>query len=308
FRLQIFLLLLLKIRYPQETFPFQYLEVVMTESNAPKTDPSSHCSLEPFHIPSLPRSAYYISSFLTAAEETDLLSHINSQPQPTWRYLSHRRLQAHPSVLSKSNTLLDQPLPKWLREPIVNRILELRCFRATEDAAAPAAGGEIEGGGEEGEGERVFEKSPHGAPNHVLINEYTPGQGIFPHEDGDAYHPVVCTVSLGSSIVYNVHPKSASGQIEQKPRWRLLQEPRSLLITMGEMYKGCLHSIESVKVDEDLVRGDGGVGNWDLLREETKMAVEAEGGRSMRETRLSLTFRDVIRVKKLGKGLALLGR
>lgn len=249
-------------------------------------------SLEPFLIPSLPPSAYYISSFLTVAEEAHLLSKINSQPQPVWRNLSHRRLQAHPSVLTKSNTLLDQPLPEWLREPIVSRILELRRF------GGPEAGGE---GG-------VFEKSPHGAPNHVLINEYTPGQGIFPHEDGDAYYPIVCTVSLGSSVVYNVHPKSASGQIEQKPRWRLLQEPRSLLITMGEMYEGCLHSIESVKIDEGVVREDGGVGNWDLLREETKKAVEAEGGRTVRETRLSLTFRDVVRVKKLGKGLALLGK
>lgn len=154
----------------------------------------------------------------------------------------------------------------------------------------------------------VFENSPHGAPNHVLINEYTPGQGIFPHEDGDAYYPVVCTVSLGSSIAYNVHPKLASGQIEQKPKWRLLQEPRSLLITMGEMYEGCLHSIANVKVDEGVGSGIDGMSNWELLREETKRAVEAEGGRIVRETRLSLTFRDVVRVKKLGRGFALLAK
>ena len=77
------------------------------------------------------------------------------------------------------------------------------------------------------------------------------------------------------------------------------------MVTMGEMYEGCLHSIDGVQVDDDVV-GEGGVANWHLLRDETKMAVEAQGGRMVRETRLSLTFRDVVRVKRLGKGLALL--
>ena len=129
----------------------------------------------------------------------------------------------------------------------------------------------------------------------------------MPHEDGDAYWPVVCTVSLASSIVYDAHPKEHS-EGEQRQKWRILQEPRSLLITTGEMYKGCLHGIESVEVDENIGGGDGGVANLDLLKKETRDQIEKEGGRNVRGTRISLTFRDVIKVKKLGKGLQFLGK
>ena len=35
-------------------------------------------------------------------------------------------------------------------------------------------------------------------PNHVLINEYKPGQGISPHLDGNLFHPIIATISLGN--------------------------------------------------------------------------------------------------------------
>jgi len=41
----------------------------------------------------------------------------------------------------------------------------------------------------------------------VLLNEYLPGQGILPHEDGGAYWPVVGTVSLGGVVVLDVYEK-----------------------------------------------------------------------------------------------------
>ena len=95
-------------------------------------------------------------------------------------------------------------------------------------------------------------------------------------------------------------------------KWRILQEPRSLLISVGEVYEGCLHGIEGVDVDEGLgpwvgkvgdgeeVGGEGmGVCNWELLGDQGLYA----GGSKERGTRISLTFRDVIRVKKIGKAL-----
>lgn len=158
----------------------------------------------------------------------------------------------------------------------------------------------------------------------MLINEYTPGQGIMPHEDGDAYFPAVCTVSLGAGVVYEVYPKSrplvsvadsdslltgpelALEQVGRK--WRVYQEPRSLLVTTGAMYSGCLHGIEGVHVDGDVRDGEGGVVNWGLLREETRREMEGCGGRSERGTRVSLTFRDVLKVKKVGRVFGGLGR
>ena len=146
----------------------------------------------------------------------------------------------------------------------------------------------------------VFHTSPHGVPNHCLINEYLPGQGIHAHEDGDAYHPVVATVSLGSHIVLDIKPKGNDATGERMggaQGWRVLQEPRSLLITTGKLYTEYLHGISEVTIDENL--GEDTIANWNLLGDKTHF----EGGQAVRGRRISLTFRDVIRVKKLGKAL-----
>lgn len=84
--------------------------------------------------------------------------------------------------------------------------------------------------------------------------------------------------------------------------WRVLQEPRSLLITTGELYTDCLHGISEMKIDDDL--GENTIANWNLLGDRAPFA----GGQAAREARISLTFRDVIRVKKLGKAFGGLKR
>ena len=150
------------------------------------------------------------------------------------------------------------------------------------------------------DGQHIFNESPHGAPNHVLINEYLPGQGIMPHKDGPAYHHVVCTISLGSSLCLDIYGSKEDGAIETEPRWKILQEPRSLLITTGSLYTEYLHGIADVREDKDL--GPATVSNWDLLRC-TDVFVH---GRSRRQTRTSLTYRDVIKVSKLGSKFAML--
>ena len=154
-------------------------------------------------------------------------------------------------------------------------------------------------------GDGAFHGSPHGAPNHCLINEYLPGQGIHAHEDGDAYYPVVATVSLGSHIVLDIKPKvnnTIGESIERARGWRVLQEPRSLLITTGTLYTDCLHGISEVAVDGNLDHEN--IANWNLLGDRTSFAE----GQAARERRVSLTFRDVIRVKKLGKAFGGLKR
>ena len=151
---------------------------------------------------------------------------------------------------------------------------------------------------------RLFSESPHKAPNHVLVNEYKPGQGIFPHEDGDAYHPIVATVSLASTLVLDIHEKKGPEKTDGDgaPKWRILQEPRSLLITTGGLYRDYLHGIAEVEVDENLAQV--GICNWDLLGNSTLF----ECGTNKRTTRISLTFRDVLKVKELGKGFGFLKR
>ena len=82
--------------------------------------------------------------------------------------------------------------------------------------------------------------------------------------------------------------------------WRILQEPRSLLVTSGELYSEYLHGIADVEEDVDL--GAGTVANWSLLRSSS----DFQDGKNPRGTRTSLTYRDVLKVSKLGGKLGLL--
>jgi alkylated DNA repair protein alkB family protein 6 len=138
----------------------------------------------------------------------------------------------------------------------------------------------------------IFKGAPHGV-NHCLINEYLPGQGIMPHEDGGAYHPVVATVSLGGAVVLDVTAKSSP------MRWRILQEPRSLLVTTAAAYTETLHGIADVHEDIDL-RPET-VANWDSLGD--REAINANGNMNERTTRISLTYRNVLKVSSLGNKL-----
>lgn len=221
--------------------------------------------LEQHRINAIPSSIYYIPHFISPGTQAELLS---SLPANKWTNLTHRRLQAHPSPLSKSNTLLASPLPSWLTTPILPRFNALG----------------------------LFTQSPHKTPNHCLINEYAPGEGIMPHEDGGAYWPCVATVSLAGSVVLDIYPKNEDGTMCKEQRWRVLQEPGSLLVTTGEVYVNTLHGIADVAVDEDL--GPETVANWPLLGD--RGVVERERGRNKRVTRTSLTFRDVLKVSNAG--------
>ncbi|CAM9751792.1 unnamed protein product [Choristocarpus tenellus] len=50
------------------------------------------------------------------------------------------------------------------------------------------------------EGEQTLSSSSSsGTPNHILLNEYTGGQGIGPHKDGSLYEGRVAILSLGSA-------------------------------------------------------------------------------------------------------------
>lgn len=145
----------------------------------------------------------------------------------------------------------------------------------------------------------IFDSAPHGAPNHVLVNQYKTGEGILPHEDGLAYHPITATVSLGAPTVLDIYGKRADGERQQDPRWRILQEERSLLVTKGEAYEKLLHGIAEVESDDGLSRDT--ICNWDLLGDQERF----RWGKYRRGDRISLTCRDVVKVSNLGSRLFL---
>ncbi|OAA78316.1 Alkbh6 protein [Akanthomyces lecanii RCEF 1005] len=226
-------------------------------------------SLEAARIDSLPATAYYIPNFISVEEEQLILDKITSAPKPRWKHLTHRRLQTWPSDLVRDK-LLDAVLPQWLESPVVPRL---------QSMAVSA-----------GDTAHIFGASPHSRPNHVLINEYPPGIGIMPHKA--AYWPVVCTVSLGASLCLNLHRSKEDGALDPDPAWRILQEPRSLLITTDKLYTDYLHGIADI--EEDVGLSADTVANWSLLRDPSAF----EDGRNVRQTRTSLTYRDVLQVSK----------
>ena len=121
----------------------------------------------------------------------------------------------------------------------------------------------------------------------------------MPHEDGAAYAPIVATVSLGAPIVLDIYPKKADGEREVEPKWRILQERRSLLVNTEGMYTDVLHGITEREADESL--GKDTVANWVLLGDKKQF----DGGRSERGVRVSLTYRDVLKVARIGASLKL---
>ncbi|KAK1722363.1 calpain [Colletotrichum acutatum] len=232
-------------------------------------------SLDNVRVKKLPPSSYYIADFISEEEERLILQKIAEAPKPRWKQLTHRRLQTWPSDLI-NNKLIDAPLPQWLQEPVISRILSLPL------AADP-------------DSSNLFAGSPHKRPNHVLINEYPPG-------DGAAYHPVVCTVSLGASLCLNLYQTKEDGVMDPEPVGRILQEPRSLLITTDDLYIDYLHGIADI--EEDVELSTETIVNWNLLRSQE----DFPAGRSARATRTSLTYRDVMQVSKLGAKFGLFGK
>jgi alkylated DNA repair protein alkB family protein 6 len=106
-------------------------------------------------------------------------------------------------------------------------------------------------------------------------------------------------VSLGASLCLNLHRSKDDGALDPVPAWRILQEPRSLLITTDQLYTDYLHGIADIEEDVDLDANT--VVNWDLLRSPDAYA----SGKNVRETRTSLTYRDVLQVSKVANKLGL---
>ncbi|KAL6356166.1 hypothetical protein LRP88_09757 [Fusarium phalaenopsidis] len=236
-----------------------------TSSSGHKDDATNGFSLPPSldhaRITTLPQTAYYIPDFISEEEERMILDKISIAPKLRWKQLTKRRLQTWPSDLV-NNKLLDAPLPPWLETPVASRLLSL-----------PIQGSEPG---------HIFAQSPHKKPNHVLINEYPPGIGIMPHK---------MDPRIGLS--------KEDGALDPEPAWRILQEPRSLLITTDQLYTDYLHGIADIEEDTDLSADT--VANWDLLRDADAYA----SGRNIRQTRTSLTYRDVLQVSKVANKLGM---
>ncbi|XP_057568534.1 alpha-ketoglutarate-dependent dioxygenase alkB homolog 6 isoform X2 [Hippopotamus amphibius kiboko] len=136
--------------------------------------------------------------------------------------------------------------------------------------------------------------------NHVLVNQYLPGEGIMPHEDGPLYYPTVSTISLGSHTMldlYEPRQPEDDDRTEQprpppRPATSLLLEPRSLLVLRGTAYTRLLHGIAAARVDA--------LDAASLPPNAAACPSAQPGARLVRGTRVSLTIRRVPRVLRAG--------
>ena len=207
--------------------------------------------VEKYIVSGLPSTIYYIPNFITEKQEEFLLKCVDSAPSLKWTQLSNRRLQNWGGK-PESKGMLAEPIPSWL-ESIMSEVSPM---------------------------------FTNVTPNHVLVNEYLPGQGIMPHEDGPLFHPVVTTVSLGSHTVLDFYslPSDHSQSLEERYIKSILVDRKSLLVVKNSAYTHHMHGIKEISTDEK---------NPDTL-----MWI-SPSSTLPRTRRVSLTIRNVPKVKKI---------
>ena len=155
-------------------------------------------------IPKIPGLSY-VPGYITEDEEQTLTRAIDSMP---WDTSWQRRRQPYGSAYGKGGDA--PPIPEWGQELA----------------------------------QRLFSDGITREPfNHMLINEYTPGQGIALHRDYAPYARTVVSLSLLSPCVMDLrHP-------ETDRKARVLLERRSLLVLSDEARYVWQHGIAPRKRD-----------------------------------------------------------
>jgi len=139
--------------------------------------------------------------------------------------------------------------------------------------------------------------------NHVLVNEYKPGDGIMAHTDGPAYVPIVATITTGGAQTLLFRDRCSRSVLH-----RVYLEPGSLAVLHSDLYSE-LHEIEAKKSDAI----GPFLSNFRYLSIQTgtysgtpsPIADANSNLEFCRSTRVSFTFRQVKNVKKLPKFLRL---
>lgn len=201
----------------------------------------------------------YIPNFITSDQEQSILSHIERTPKPRWTQLLNRRLVNYGGV-PHPNGMIAEEIPDWLQS-YVDKVNNLGIFESQK-------------------------------ANHVLVNEYLPDQGILPHTDGPLFYPIISTISCGAHTVLEFTKRESSGdEATREVLFKLLLEPRSLLILKDTLYSDYMHGICEINEDTLCDR----ICNYDLCENTYKIGDHLV----RRSPRISLTIRNVPKTSKM---------
>lgn len=142
--------------------------------------------------------------------------------------------------------------------------------------------------------------SPSHPPNHVLINEYQPQEGIMPHTDGPLYYPKTATFSIGGNVLFQFrkrnninndtgHDHNIAGAQEKQVMQIMLSGKGSLIVFDDDAYINHCHSI-----NDRLLTPTGCTNNSNsgVVEYANETCVNLDHGTIVeREHRYSLTFR-----------------
>ena len=200
-----------------------------------------------------PPSVWHLPDWITPDEEASLTRCADGAPPERWTRLRGRRLQNLGGLPKPPpEGMHAEPLPPWVAS-VCDALVAAGVF----DADAP--------------------------PNHVLLNEYQPGQGIDAHRDGPLYAPRVAILSLCSHCAFEFLRNDAA----RDAVCSLLLPPRGVLVFSDDAYHELLHTVPAVAAD-DAPPPPPGVERIDLR------AGGGGGPPPPRGRRLSLTVRRVL--------------
>lgn len=284
---------------------------------------------------------FYIPNFITEDEERFLTDTLLSAPKPKWKFLQNRRLQEWGGqVLSKNNTLMPQPMPDFFTSypDLISRLRRTGAFEGSKHGEPNHC---LVNEYLAGQGIMPHEDGPAYYPavatislgSHTLLDIYRYvdedlqkdfEERMKDHDQKAARLGMDEEADEGKSKIVPKERIEGAVKIvrgararEPNPVFSILQEPRSLLITTGHVYKSYLHGIAERQVETPAHLAQ--VVNESLLDDvQLKAAVEkakspskddkddkaeqtGEAAGLTRTTRLSLTFRDV---EKVSKGVA----
>ena len=225
--------------------------------------PRRALSLEAHRVEHAPACVWHVPSWVTEEEEVALIRCADAAPPGRWTQLRGRRLQ-NLGGLPRPAGMAPEPLPPWV---------------------ASVCGALVECG--------VF--PPDAPPNHVLLNEYRPGEGIDAHRDGPLYAPRVAILSLGSHAPFEfLHDEPGRTRAGA-----LLLPPRGLLVFSDDAYERLLHTVPAREVDCAADYGAYLADDFAKLANEfaDEPAADDRGAtRLRRRRRISLTVRRVLQV------------